>query len=290
MSRASLTPSDLEPLRRLARFTFDWAPALCDPAHGCTDYHRAWSTLRLLDLEGAIPAGWPFLQRELRALAGRDGHLRVLVSGAADTGLPAVVASALPADDTATLVLTDRCETTLAQNRLFARHLGRSFETHRCDAREIACDPVDAVVAHSFLIFFPPAMQAEVLAAWARVLKPGGLLLMSNRLARAPGERRAERDPSGVPARLDTLRERAPSLGWVGEDLDALLEVARQFWTRPPMQVLTEDGLRGMLDAAGFDLLRIDYDEGDAPTGPLSQTHAGPRRGRAEIVARRREG
>ncbi|HWS75504.1 MAG TPA: hypothetical protein VN324_10230 [Quisquiliibacterium sp.] len=93
MSSSSLPASSFEPLDRLARFSWDWAPALCQPGHGCQDYHRSWSLVRLLELGGAMPAGVAFFQRELGALA-KAGRRRVLVSGGADTGLMAVVVSA----------------------------------------------------------------------------------------------------------------------------------------------------------------------------------------------------
>lgn len=42
----------LEPLEELAWFAFENADALCDPSIGCRDYHRFWSMVRLLDMDG----------------------------------------------------------------------------------------------------------------------------------------------------------------------------------------------------------------------------------------------
>ncbi|MBC7604047.1 MAG: hypothetical protein H7255_15480, partial [Ramlibacter sp.] len=144
-----------EPLDRLARFSWDWAPSLCNPAHGCLDYHRSWSLVRLLELGGALPAGLEFFTRELAEIA-RGPSRRVLVSGGADTGLAAMTIAAFRAEGCdPDLVFVDRCATTARQNALLAAHLGLAMEVQVRDAAEVCCDPVDAVVAHSFLHLLP---------------------------------------------------------------------------------------------------------------------------------------
>jgi len=278
-------PSDLEPLDRLARFAFERAPSLCRPEHGCTDYHRVWSAIRLFDLGGATPAGWPFFRRELQALPA-DRPLRVLLSGAADTGLASIVAAALP-PERALIVLTDRCETPIAQNQRFAQALGRPLECHVGDVRALACDPVDAVLAHSFLVFFEPQARQQVVDAWARALRPGGRLLMSNRLVAGGAAVRPPPDTDAAIARLPALRERAAAAGWNATECDLLAEAAARFWTRSLLAPLTETALRGLLSGAGLELLALEYDDSEAPTGPMSRRHRSRERARAEIVARK---
>lgn len=285
MPHSAPLPADLEPLDRLARFAFDHAPSLCRPEHGCTDYHRVWSAIRLFDLGGATPAGWPFFRRELQALA-TDRPLRVLLSGAADTGLASIVAAALP-PERALIVLTDRCETPIAQNRQFAQALGRPIECHVGDVRALACDPVDAVLAHSFLVFFDPEERQRVVDAWARVLAPGGRLLMSNRLVARGAAVRPPPDTAAALARLPALREKAAAAGWNPVDCDLLAEAAGRFWTRSLLAPLTESGLRDLLSNAGLELVALDYDDSETPTGPMSRRHRTRERARAEIVARK---
>jgi SAM-dependent methyltransferase len=280
----SALPSDLEPLLQLARFSFDWAPALCRADHGCVDYHRVWSMIRLLDMDGASPAGWSFLQRELRKLAHREPP-RILISGGADTGLMAVVASALDGNRIQPeIVFIDRCETTVAQNRLFARHRNLDVQFHVGDVRSLDCGPVDAVVAHSFLVFFDDDGRRDVVKTWSRLLKPGGVLLMSNRLAREADASRQVSTTTTTDTRLSNLRQKALAAGWDSRDLETLIELARRFWSIENRK-LADAELRTCLLEAGLDLETLAYDHEDLPTGPRGHLH--PKRQRAEIVARK---
>ena len=283
------SPATLEPLPELARFSLDWAHALCRPEHGCLTYHRAWSALRLFDQGGASPQGWNFLQRELRRIPD-DAPRRVLISGSADTGLMAVVASAFAERAAVRVALAERCETTLQQNLLFARHLGREVELHRGDVRQLACDPVDAVIGHSFLNYFEDEQLPELAVAWMRVLKPGGVILLSNRLAQAPSPvdtpAVTPEPPATSAGRLGALREHATAYDWHGRELERLETAAIDFWRIPPRRIVTEQTARQALTRAGFEQIRIDYpgtregDQGSRPRGKSSHP-------RAEIVARK---
>lgn len=241
--------------------------------------------MRLFDQEGASPLGWPFLQRELRRIQ-QDTPTRILISGSADTGLMGIVASALPEAAEAQIVLAERCETTISQNRLFARHLQREVEFHLGDVRELDCAPVDAVIAHTFLVYFDDAGQRDVMRAWARCLKPGGVVLMSNRLAPEHLPPRTRVDDAVVAERLPVIRERAQAVGWGPADLDALSEVAREFWAMPQSRPITERQMRDNLAQAGLEVVSLEYDDG-AAIGPMSRRHATSGYRRAEIMARK---
>lgn len=291
MTSSALPACSFEPLDRLARFAWDWAPSLCDPAHGCQDYHRAWSLVRLLELGGAMPAGLPFFQRELGALA-RAGRRRVLVSGGADTGLMAVVVSAFRAVDTVPeIVFADRCETTCMQNRLFARHLRLEAEIRRCDIVELDCAPVDAVVAHSFLPFFEGPMRQRVIEAWARVTRPGGAALISNAIGTDESRWTQDRDPAKIEARRLTLERQALASGWDASTATQAAEAAARFWrssrVRPP--ALTGANLRDGLERAGFEVRAFDARVRAPGEGPSAMVFsAADSRPRAEVLAVRR--
>lgn len=275
--------SDFEPLAALARFAWENAPRLCDPAHACAGYHRLWSMIRLLELDGAPPAGAGFFRHELERLPGAP---RILISGAADSGLVALVAAGLGTRmDTATLVVADRCATPLEQNRRFAAARGLRVELRQGDVRALDCAPVDAVVAHTFLPFFAAAVQAEVVQTWARLLKPGGRLLMSNRLATERGLPPPRPDAAVTAARLERLRQGASAAGWEGSELAVLLELAEEFWNDASRHRLAEAELREILQAAGLELETLAYEDVVLPTGPLGHLAAGRRR--ADIVARK---
>lgn len=284
------TRAPFEPLDRLARFSWDWAPALCDPAHGCTDYHRSWSLVRLLELGGALPAGLPFFERELAALA-REGRRRVLVCGGADTGVTALAVSAFRAAGVAPdIVFLDRCRTTCAQNELMLRELGLGAEVLVADARDVACAPVDAVVAHSFLHLLPAAVRPGVLQGWARVLKPGGRVLMSCGLSDDEADWVRLKDAGEIGARRDSLAQAADRAGYSPSDAAEIAETAARFWATSPGQApaLTEANLRDAFGRAGLEVLAIDRLPFEEARGPIAlTTREGSRRRRAEVLARR---
>jgi SAM-dependent methyltransferase len=222
-----------EPLTKLARFSFDWAEVLCDPSHGCMPYHRTWSTIRLLESNGAEPAGGDFFGRELAATA-QEGSCRILLSGAADTGLAAMVLHQLrPVGVEPELVLIDRCETTLEQNRLFARTAGFSLETHRADIRDCACAPVQAVVVHSVLNFFHRSARQQVVDSWARNLQPGGRLLLSQRLLSEKDRTRAPRDSAEIEQRLSVVEEAAVAADFSASSMAELKTAVEALWNQP---------------------------------------------------------
>ncbi|HVZ43457.1 MAG TPA: class I SAM-dependent methyltransferase [Ramlibacter sp.] len=283
---------DFEPLERLARFAWDWAPALCDPAHGCLDYHRSWSLVRLLELGGAVPSGSAFFQREIAALA-REGGRRVLISGGADTGVTSLVVDAFRAAQAEPdLVFVDRCRTPCWQNRLFARERGSGWEVLNMDAQDIDCAPVDAVVAHSFLHLLDARVRTGVLAAWARVVKPGGRVLLSCALSAGEDDWVRTKDAELIGERRMSLERAAGAAGFAPAQAREIAAAAARFWAtspgRPP--ALTRENVRASLQNAGFELVSIDTSPIASVKGPLAVTtrETSPRE-RAEIVAVRRQ-
>jgi len=228
----SVIQSEIEPLDRLARFSWDWAPLLCDPEHGCCDYHRSWSSVRLLQQGGSLPAGMEFFQRELSSLIELN-RKRVLISGAADTGLMTLVCRIFKEFDAVPeVVLIDRCLTTVTQNRLMASYLGLEADIRQGDIRTINCDPVDAVIAHSFLGFFPEPARQQVINAWGRVLSPGGKVLMSTMLAQNKNVPYPPRDEPRIRASKIQLIESAMKTGMARGKAERLGEVAAEMLKR----------------------------------------------------------
>src|SRR5690606_6725054 len=112
-----------EPMQALAQFSYDWAPLLCGRDSACENYHRAWSMVRVLETGGALRAGGACFQRELERIY-KNGGRRILICGAADTGLLAIVVRVMRGVGCEKcIVLVDRCQTALEQNRLYARYL-----------------------------------------------------------------------------------------------------------------------------------------------------------------------
>jgi hypothetical protein len=273
-----------EPLEQLARFSFDWAETLCAPEHGCTHYHRMWSMIRLLESNGAQPAGAEFFGRELQPLGG---SCRILISGAADTGLAAMILGQLrPRGIVPDFVLVDRCETTLAQNRLFARAAGIAMEVHHDDIRGCSCEPVQAVVAHSFLNFFPREERQKVVDSWARNLEPGGRLLLSQRLPEGRDRPTKARTGDEIKHRLSAIEQAAVSAGFAPPLIAELLESAEELWARP----LSEDratysDLVDMLDRSKFRIVGTTKDDAGQNVSPIATADYFGTVPRCEIVA-----
>lgn len=281
---ATVAPS--EPLEGLARFAFEAAPRLCDPAHGCAPYHRAWSMIRLLMKGGALPAGEEFFAPRLVA-AARGGVCRVLLSGAADTGLAALVLRALGAAGVRPqIVLADRCATTLEQNRRFAAQIGARFEVHHGDLAGLDCAPVDAVVMHSILHFIPPEARASVVASWARVLRPGGELMGFQRLSGAA----RSRDPAGIATSAAGLEAAALAYGFDPAEAAQIRLAGAAFWAARLTHAPSDpEAFRGLLARAGFDLMEIvtpDAAQTGSPVHLAGQSGPGPQ----SLFAARRRG
>ncbi len=283
-SRAPRARLLAEPLAQLADFTFEQAAQLCDPAHDCCRYHRAWSMIRFLLLDGALPEGADLLSEGLAELQ-REGRVRVLLSGAADTGLAALVlAVAAKIGQEVELVLAERCATPIAQNRRFAEALGIGIELHQGDISALDCAPVDVVIAHNFLTFLPPDARPGVVATWARVLRPGGLLLMRQRFA---GQNR-KADPGVSEADRSRLEAAARDHGYAAEKAREIGLAGQDFWMNRYQRFEFGEGtLRDLLAGAGFELVSLRATEGQTMTSPA---HFGRTRAdtpKASVIARK---
>lgn len=274
-----------EPLAELAGFAFDWAHCLCDPQAGCLAYHRAWSMVRHVDTGGALPAGEAFFGRALRGLA-RDGHIRVLLSGAADTGLAAMVLKTLrPHDIEPEIVLVDRCLTTLEQNRLFARHAGFRLQTVQMDAAALDVPPVDAILVHSFLGFFAREERQAVVDMWARNLAPHGQVLISSRLSEGEGTLRPAWDPDALARRKTVISAKALELGYSPAYSAAIADAGEALWKlNKSSPQLGEGELLILIEKAGLAVVEMEKDTSGKTVSPVILDAGAKRRHRAELI------
>ncbi len=290
---ASATPNrreiTAEPLAALARFSFDWAPVLCDPADGCRAYHQGWSMVRLLESGGAPPAGEPFFTRALRQQAAGRKSLRVLLSASADTGLTGIVLRALrPAGIEPQIVLIDRCETTLQQNRLFAQAADFELETHRGDILDLRCAPADAILSHSFFSFVPRLDRPALARSWAELLVPGGVVLASQRIT-APGKEKPfpMRAPD-VSDRLARLGASARAAGYSETQAGDICQAGAALWAMHKRGNQShEDELRGLFADAGIPVEAFDYGAAEPSVSPFPMPKEAVKNPRAEIVCRK---
>ena len=178
----NVTPNG-EDLPKLARFAFDQADQLCGSEHGCAPYHKTWSFLRLFERGGALPGGEAFYRQELERVVARGGK-RVLLSGAADTGLMALVLKVFSDLGVAPdITLVDLCSTVIEQNRLFCADLKTDAVLFKGSIHDYAGDPFDAIFAHSFMLFFPKNELASLARTWRNLLKDDGIVLSTDYMA-----------------------------------------------------------------------------------------------------------
>ena len=184
----------VEPLAESAPLAWAIAPRLCpgDPQSpsACVWYHRVWQYLRLLGVITSIRTNSAFLTRTFDGLA--LSHPRVLVSGSADYAMLAHLWHAYagrPLDVT----VVDLCPTALYLNEWYAGRLGFRLSTVHSDALEHMTNrPYDLVCTHNFVGRFDAAARRQLLARWAMLLRPGGVIVTTQRIRpNHPGQKQA---------------------------------------------------------------------------------------------------
>jgi SAM-dependent methyltransferase len=189
MSLESMShPIVQEPLEESAPIAHRLAREHCreDATTGesCAWYHGFWQYMRVMKL-GKISGGQTgFLVEALRAAARSGEFARVLVSGSADYSMPAHVLCAYRAEAAALeLEIVDRCETPIALTRWYTERVGAPVAGHASDILDFEnARPYDVVLTNSFLGYFDLTSRARLFDRWARLLRPGGKLIFTNRI------------------------------------------------------------------------------------------------------------
>ena len=265
----------VEPLAELAWLAWRRADDACVNEHGCRDYHRAWSLVRLLSENGSELAGEDFFQQEFKRIQQHQPIKRVLISGGADTGLTTLAINAcLAAGARADFVFVDRCATPCEQNQLLAKATQTTIDVIKEDIVDVEIEPVDVVIAHNFLPFFDQTGRSLVLQSWRRNCNVGGTLLLSNTLVAEESDWEITRDEQAMNGRALRLREKALAAGQSRNVADAIYEAALALWRLQPLVLpaITERSMRKLIEAAGFDVQAIeqrDFGSMNRPMGGL---------------------
>jgi SAM-dependent methyltransferase len=263
-----------EPLAENARLARSLAPRLCrvDPATGesCAWNHGLWPTLRLLGLVLTPAHHAAFFQRALAAAAREGGPLRVLISGSADTGMPAQVFAALRARGVQVLAtVLDLCETPLELNRRYAARAGMQIETVRADVLEYRPrEPFDVVCTHSFLSMFPAGDRPALVSRWHALLRPGGVAITVNRVRgeAAAGSLGFEGDQAR--AFCAAVRDAAAAPGFAADREQLAADAAIYAARRRIHPVRSAQDVRALFENAGFELAELSC-------APLAERPAG---------------
>lgn len=138
-----------ERLADLAAQAYQLSDRLCE---SCRDLHALWPYIRLSRSSTGIEGqGSPVANVLRRLISG--GRRDVLIAGAADTGLLALVARAA-AGQSVNIVVLDICETPLELCRRFAQQWSIPIKTLRRDLREFDDRrQFDVVLVHGTLHF-----------------------------------------------------------------------------------------------------------------------------------------
>jgi SAM-dependent methyltransferase len=251
-----------EPLAESAPVMWALAPRLCagDPASldSCLWYHRIWQYLRLLGIITSIRTNTAFLQATLQRLA--PTHPRVLISGSADYGMLAQVREAYgprPLDVT----ILDRCATSVAINQWYADRYGMKLTPVCGDALAVTSDrPFDLVCTHNFVGRFDDEVRQRLVNRWHAVLRPGGVVVTTQRVR--PGERARTASYSDAEARAlaDQVVAAASAYeGPLGATLAELGEATYQYARRKGSYVIESPAqIVGPFERAGFEVSLAD--------------------------------
>ena len=286
----SLTSAVLAQGAALAR---ELAARLCADNAGsapCGALHGIWPQLRLLQLAADPDRHGAFYQAALGACAAAVQSPRVLISGCADFGMLAttIAACRAPAAPLAATVI-DLCPTPLLLCEWYGTVTGVPVRTAQADARTFADPrPFDVICVHSLLTYYALAGRRQLVANWARLLRPGGAVVTVTRLqptAEVVIESVAERDARAqLFAELAVRRWRESGERGAADDFRA--RAHRFAANQRGHAVGSEAEVRNLFEDAGFTLTRFDVRQCAGASGARNQINGAARSGLyAEIVA-----
>ena len=172
--RYVMLPLYNERLSDLAAQAYQLSDRLCG---ACRNLHALWPYMRLLRSSTGVEHQGSNLEIALRALIA-GGLRKILIAGAADTGLLALVLRAA-ANNNVHICVLDICETPLELCRRVAREWSLPIDTLKVDLRRLNVEQqFELVLIHGTLHFIAAADRHDVLNRIRRALRPEGLLVL----------------------------------------------------------------------------------------------------------------
>lgn len=171
-------------MRRWCPEAFAVADACCgnlssDPRAGCRGYHGVRPFLIAAGLRTSFDVYEEMFLGAVQQWAGSGPEPNVLISGAADFLVPAVVTrSLLDAGKDPIVTIIDRCRTPLLMCEDAGRRLDMRWETARDDiAAHRPPAAYDLIVSDRLMGFVPPSRRQDIVRAWRNQLTEGGRLI-----------------------------------------------------------------------------------------------------------------
>jgi len=246
-----------EQLAETAAFARRTAGASCrrDPKTGesCAWYHGLWQDLRAVGLGSKVSFQADFFAEAFSRV--KKEAPRALVAGAADDAVLTHVLAACGASAVEPRVtVLDLCDTPLVLNERYAARVGRAIATVRVDMLEHAPEePYDAIVAHSFVGYFPPAKRRELTLRWASMLAPSGVLILVNRIRAGDPEAPVSFGANEAAAFCAAVEERLRS-SLSAEELATQVARAGTYVRNHVVFALPEGEIESHLAAAGLEV------------------------------------
>ena len=174
-----------------ARQAFELVQVYCGD---CRDYHLARSYLKASGWERGPGRDRNLFAPMLRRFASPG--VRVLVAGAADTGLLDFAVSAI-GDLRPDFTVADRCKTPLALCERYAAAEAFAVRTVEADLARDHVGTFDLIIGHLVLGFVPPAGRIDFLRHLGTMLAPSGTLVL--------GAGKPRSGPRSTPMTLDEV-------------------------------------------------------------------------------------
>jgi len=166
--------ADIERLGEIAAETYAVAGRLCG---SCRNLHALWPYIRLSRSSTGLERSGSVLETALRAFI-TGGLRKILIAGAADTGLLSLVLRAADDFDVDVTVL-DVCASPLELCRRLAGQWSIPVRTVKQDLADLdERQAFDLVLVHGTLHFIAGEKRLNVLARIHRALRPNGRLVL----------------------------------------------------------------------------------------------------------------
>jgi len=252
----------VEPLFETAPLAWAEAPRLChrDPATGdtCVWYHRVWQYLRLLGIITSVRTNSDFLIRTFRDCARTREHGLALISATADYSMLAHLNYAYAQEHQALdVTVVDRCRTALLLNRWYAERCELALKTSCADVLEYASDsPFDLVCAHNFVGRFELEGRRRLISRWHALLRPGGLVVTTQRIRPNSREHRSCYTDDQARALSERVASIARTHSNLGVDSDELAMAVYEYALRKGAFVIrTDREITDRFTEQGFDIV-----------------------------------